>query len=51
MESNNNNEQTGIEKAGIENEEYYDRSGCRPIMITLLIIILFWVVVGIKMFT
>ena len=29
-----------------DNQEYFDRSGCGSIAVTLLIIFLFWVVVG-----
>lgn len=34
------------ERINFENEDYYDRSGCGPIVAALLIIFLFWVVVG-----
>ena len=29
-----------------DNQEYFDRSGCVPIAVSLLIIFLFWVIVG-----
>lgn len=41
MKEENNNE-----KIYFNNDEYFDRSGCGPLVVTLLIIFLFWVVVG-----
>lgn len=29
-----------------DNEEYFDRSGCYPLALTFLCIVVFWVVVG-----
>lgn len=40
-DSDNNNE-----RISYENEDYYDRSGCGKIAAALIIIFLFWVVVG-----
>lgn len=34
------------ERFDIEPDEYYDRSGCGPIVAVLAVIALFWVVVG-----
>lgn len=50
-QTNNNKDENPEPSEELANQEYFDRSGCRSIMITLLIIFLFWVVVGIKMFT
>lgn len=45
-------DQDYIKKTTLKNEAYADRSGCGPIVATLIIIFLFWaVVIGVKMFT
>lgn len=45
------NEQGADNRQRIDNEEYFDRSGCRPLAITFVVIVVFWVIVGICMFT
>lgn len=30
----------------VENEDYFDRSGCGPVVLAFLCIVVFWVVVG-----
>lgn len=40
------NEQELENRQRIDNEEYFDRSGCRPLAITIFAIVMFWVVAG-----